>query len=461
MTTVHPRVSVRGLCETIWNLENEFGLLHKDTAGVYPWPALRVKIYYELAYALRLLQPDAGPQGKTRLALRALRSLVPEGGRNSSYATSKNSDCLVIPSDRGGIEGCPYATSLVSSSLKSGATVSLVASHVPKPLHNLKNLNLVSPRSLDRRILVNVGIRRLATFSKPLLKDQERTFWSNLELELRKRLGIAIPLTKLVTDFVFYDSAAASAYDQLLERIRPSKILVVCHYGRASLIRQAQLRSIPIEEIQHGTITRYHLGYSFPDWQIGDPSIPYFPTRFLSWGRYWTASTPFPLPEECFKYTGFESIRHRLSSYRVQPGRQNHQQILVLSQAALSGPFQDQVYKLANGHPQYHFIFKCHPAEDDTKVEARFANLPNVVVEKNGDLYSLMQSSRYIAGAFSTAVFEAIALGCKPILLPLDGLEYMEDLIRQYGIPVVTSPHKLDEYLAAAEKTNIPLHDVF
>lgn len=50
-------------------------------------------------------------------------------------------------------------------------------------------------------------------------------------------------------------------------------------------------------------------------------------------------------------------------------------------------------------------------------------------VIKACDLYALLSDSKYVIGVYSTAIYEAIELGVKPILVNLSGIEYMEDLL--------------------------------
>ncbi len=56
--------------------------------------------------------------------------------------------------------------------------------------------------------------------------------------------------------------------------------------GRGELIKAANDLNIEIIELQHGTYSKYHLGYSFPN-NNNNNKHTYFPTKFYVWNKYW------------------------------------------------------------------------------------------------------------------------------------------------------------------------------
>ena len=77
-------------------------------------------------------------------------------------------------------------------------------------------------------------------------------------------------------------------------------------------------------------------------------------------------------------------------------------------------------YKL---HPGEYGRFKLYPAYID------LSKYKNVKFVEDVDLYSLLASSEYHVGVFSTALYEGMEFGCKTLILDLPGIEYVTDLL--------------------------------
>ena len=154
-------------------------------------------------------------------------------------------------------------------------------------------------------------------------------------------------------------------------------------------------------------------------------------------------------------------MAQRIAAGRKSKADRDPNKIIVLSQTVLSQGLQNLTRQMASLHPEMEFVFKCHPSEDDAQIERDLSGLRNLKVMQNCDLYSLMEEAAYVVGVFSTALYEATALGCKPILVNLPGIEYMRALIDDYGVPVIDDPKKLSEALALARDVTLPVKDFF
>lgn len=63
-------------------------------------------------------------------------------------------------------------------------------------------------------------------------------------------------------------------------------------------------------------------------------------------------------------------------------------------------------------------------------VEAnKYNNL--IIVEDEIPLYELLATSEFLIGVYSTVIFEGLTLQCKTILLDLEGVEFLEYLIKK------------------------------
>ena len=69
----------------------------------------------------------------------------------------------------------------------------------------------------------------------------------------------------------------------------------MCSYNRSYIIKAAKDLNIETIELQHGTFSKYHLGYSFPGRR---KKIDHFPDKFYSWGKYWNELIELPIKKE-------------------------------------------------------------------------------------------------------------------------------------------------------------------
>ena len=80
-------------------------------------------------------------------------------------------------------------------------------------------------------------------------------------------------------------------------------------------VAAAKRAGVKVIELQHGTITPYHLGYSYPEQQknIG------FPNELWCFGKFWFENTKMPIGTS-FKIIGAPYI-NRLSKYREKDAK--------------------------------------------------------------------------------------------------------------------------------------------
>jgi hypothetical protein len=62
----------------------------------------------------------------------------------------------------------------------------------------------------------------------------------------------------------------------------------------------------------------------------------------------------------------------------------------------------------------------------------------------------------YLVGAFSTTLYEGLALGCSVLVLPLPGFEHVARAIELGDMTLVQDLDKLPQYLAQAKPAQDP-----
>lgn len=231
---------------------------------------------------------------------------------------------------------------------------------------------------------------------------------------------------KLIKRYIRYFQFTAPKIDLLLNRIKPKLIIEVVSYSLMNQIFTivAKKHSIPVIELQHGTVGPYHIAYNY----IGKLILKSFPDYFFSWGDFWTLNAKLPITEENIKPVGFPYIDHfRETDIGII---KNQKQVLVISQ--LRKDIAEFTFKLASLLPDYKFVFKAHPreysiAKDRYQHLGKTGNI-EIVDHDNKPIYNLFQESNFTLGVSSTALIEALAFGCKVGIIKLFGWEYYEDV---------------------------------
>ncbi|MCP4370152.1 MAG: hypothetical protein GY797_18865 [Deltaproteobacteria bacterium] len=76
-------------------------------------------------------------------------------------------------------------------------------------------------------------------------------------------------------------------YGILLDLLKPSQIILICHYSKEAFIAACKARNIPVTELMHGIITPHHPQYNFPAADRALMGNHLFPDRLLVYGEYW------------------------------------------------------------------------------------------------------------------------------------------------------------------------------
>ena len=217
-------------------------------------------------------------------------------------------------------------------------------------------------------------------------------------------------------------------YRKIFLRFNINKLYVVVSYGRASSIDAARSLGIEVVELQHGIISPHHPGYGVSSKGL---ELTYFPDKFYAWSDFWkSVYDELCLPVEVVNH-GFPFLYDGIDKYLNMPKDPN--KIVVISQGTIGKDLASFIFQNQFALKNYQIKYKLHPGEYAVWKEysdlLKLNELKNVEVIKACDLYALLSDSKYVIGVYSTAIYEAIELGVKPILVNLSGIEYMEDLL--------------------------------
>ncbi len=443
MTTL----SVRDLCERFWQLEREHGLLEHPVAGVRVWQLLRMPIYYRLARATGVFaEPHVEKEGLLD-AIKAAGALITAVTRNPLRGDYQR-ETLVFDHAR---------KPLVNGRHVDIYTQSLLEQLPPGSFDVLESLYLgrhLAPPEPYRRYLdaVTIGTFVYHHTHRVRFTAGEQRWIADVEKSILSAFGTPLALTALFRREINHYRYCSAYYRRLLLKRRPRRIFVVVSYAFYKRPLFAVARELGIEtiELQHGTMSPYHLGYSFPD---TTGALEHFPSAFHTFGAYWHTAAKLPLAPERIHTQGFPHFTQQREQFRSVPRRAT--QVLFISQGVIGARLAEFAQTLAEARPDLQVVYKLHPGEVDGW-RARYSSLvaaaalPNVTVVESGDkpLYAWFAESADLVGVFSTALYEGLACGCRTFIVDLPGREYMQDLIDRRIVHLTGS---VEDYLRLRE----------
>jgi hypothetical protein len=227
--------------------------------------------------------------------------------------------------------------------------------------------------------------------------------------------------------------------------------LVVVGYGRDTFIEACHKEGVPVVELQHGTIDRYHMGYNFP----GDREKTTSPDYLFSFGPFWTEDVSLPIDESNVFQIGYQYLEQEYQQYAALEERE---ELVFISQGTVGRELSKVAgrveSKLDDG---ISVTYKLHPGEYDRwKTEYPWLAESGVrVVADEVPLYKLLSRARVQIGVYSTALFEGLRFSTRTVLFDTNGISHMERLVREYDIPVVSDADELIAVLPKLETQHV------
>lgn len=275
-----------------------------------------------------------------------------------------------------------------------------------------------------------------------------------------------IDVTGLLRRSLRSRSVRKPMYRTLLDRVDPSVCVLVRSYGKETFVEACRERDIPTVELQHGALSEYHFGYSFP----GDRTKAAFPDYFFAFGDHFRSLADYPIPPENVRSVGYPYLEATLEKF--DSGRRSttqrepaHDCVLFLSQ----GTVGEQLSKLAvalSTHDSFdgEIIYKHHPREYESWTDHYpwlvDADL-RVVDSDSPSLYELFDTATVQVGVYSTTLYEGLAFGLQTFLLDMDRLEFVRDIVEAGWAHVIDSPDELVEELMTPTRTTVDRMQLF
>jgi len=455
--------SVKEVCDIIFSLEEKYKLNHMEIQGVYAWQLIRVYVYYEISRRIGVF--GSAQQGKVTLKDKVLSFLpfIKNSLFSNPLSENYHKDILIFDHPRKVIHNEEYKdiySYFLIDDLKDTENSYEVIESPYLNEHHTKKENYIK---YSDRILLGSYIYKKRNDLK--LKSSEIEKIANIQRELVSNFNIEIDLLNIITNHILDFKYQYKKYDKLFKKRTPKYVFVVVAYENQAMIAAAKNNGIEVIELQHGTISNYHLGYNYPN--PNDKDLEYFPDKILSFGEYWKTIANYPIDYENIISLGFPYLDENIESY-IGSGK-NKNQILFISQGVIGKYLSDFAYSLAKQlenskeKGKYEIIYKLHPGEysnwENTYKNLKKVNeLPNFTVIDNSkiSLYKLFSKSEYQVGVFSTAIYEGLLFNCKTFLVDLPGVEYMDSLIDKNYVKKVND---IDEFIDSINKFEINEYD--
>ena len=279
--------TVKEICQNIWALEEKYELNHKEIQGCYPWQLIRMYLYYEITRKTNVFE---SAQQSSLSLFDKINSFLPflkNSILSNPLSGNEEIDVLIFDHPRKVIFQGEYQD-IYSYFLKDilnemGRTFETIESpYLNQHFRNKENIKENHVKFNDR-ILLGSFIHKTMNRGKLPFTEEERQLINTVKGELESIFKIEIDLFKIMEDHILNFRHDYEKYIELLQKRNPKCVFLVVAYENKALVAACKKMNIEIIELQHGTISPYHLGYSYPEntMKLNDEIMPieYFPDK--------------------------------------------------------------------------------------------------------------------------------------------------------------------------------------
>ncbi|WP_328335136.1 hypothetical protein OHA70_15830 [Kribbella sp. NBC_00382] len=260
---------------------------------------------------------------------------------------------------------------------------------------------------------------------------------------LEAETGVKVPVAALVARELPKHSRLRAIYRTLLKRREIKTVYVVVAYFHQHIVGAARDLGIRVVELQHGAISPYHLGYSYP----GRPDVADQPDELWCFGSYWTDVAELPAGMKA-EVAGASFISP-LSPDEL--AAKDPRLVVFLSQGTTGPALLSYAAELAAARPDLDVAFHLHPSERSTDYV-----LPDGVRLSAGNTLAVLAAATYQVGVSTTALFEGMLLGCRTAVANLPGHEYLDPTIARGDSVLIPTPDALAPALDSLPRASSP-----
>ncbi len=453
------KLTIERLWQVFAEIEARENLVSWQVGTIFIWPLIRASLMREISEQLGVFEPRP-PQQK-----------VPDSPLGATSPTSAN--YAVVPFVRRNAAGLdPFSTFLIDS-LEAHGEQPLVLGMGPddvgsgRPQVEQLEREFTSRHGLVARLKVAPTLRsshtakyaRVIAFLEAELKDAAK----HADLDV---IAITGPYRNFPRWLLVQFTAQRMGWKKFFAATGVRKVLIVNAWKRA-MIAGAQDAGAVVVEPMHGAISDIHPYLTWP----GQDWVAYQPDELLEWGPYWGEIAALPANTKR-KVIGAPSLvvnaiaRERELKALDQAHLTNT--VLVASQAHATKKITRFLLAAAAAHPTFMFTLKQHPQEAPVnfgevaqkafrKGKLDSPRVPSNLILADPSVNTLDQMARseFVLGVYTTALFEALALGCKVGVLAFDGWHHVRRLVERGDAELINSQKDLDKFLKALSGKDI------
>lgn len=464
-------ISIQQICECFWEIEAKYSLLAWEVNGIFPWPLVRMQLYYSITQKLGLFgAPHPALKAQSAAARAKVSKLAGYWGALERRVDSiqllrkpisKINDTIdrLSKFTRYGNKQPRYALLMATRRVNGSEP------YTDALRRELGDRALLLDRALDGKPLdgaydfISLQSKFQSRYKRPehaLFAYEHRLLCAKIRHEIFQRLGVdvgdlATICQRRVADFI----PVAAGFKDFFAK-NPISILFLTNaysLNTSAALHGARLSGAHIVELQHGFISPYHLGYSWP----GRPEVPYRPDELWCFGDFWHESTQLPGQTRA-RAIGAPYV-HELAK-AAKGGRQENL-VVFTSQGVIGRRLFDMALETARRRLDKRIVFRLHPSESLADYEAALQDVGSPpanfeISHRTPNIFALLATTAIQVGAFSTTLFEGMSLGCRTVVLDLPGLEYMRPAIERGDVLFVRDVDELVEKLDTAPLATDP-----
>ncbi len=439
------KVDIPTICECFWEAEQKFSLTRFAIDGIYVWPLIRMQTYYRLTQLVGIYDaPHPNHIGKkqkievnlatqealTRLSQTAAHATI--GALTSRMMSSMWTLFNSLERNQKSPYNTDIAVLMATRKVRGEELYTLALRQEAGPRALLLDRGQgekVKEGAVDFDKLVAQFLLQKEKASDVFVSVEERLLLDGVRTFFERRLNINLGDLVLAAQRALVQFRAVQQGFVAFWKTHPvERFFLTNAYGvttRAAMVA-AQQCGIHTIELQHGFISKYHLGYSWPEQE----EVPYTPDELWGFGDYWPHATPLA-----------RSISPRTigAPYVTDlaektEGNSNQNLVVFTSQGVVGRQLVEWAIETAARCPEKEVIFRLHPSENLEAYEQQLGSPEELPANfsfshRQPVIFELLAKADIQVGAFSTTLLEGMLLGCRTVVVNLPGVEYMAPVI--------------------------------
>lgn len=435
-----PNMTLKDVYQNLLKIEDDLDLFSYHIDGVYPWERIRFNVFANILFEVGLYEKRKTSKNLSSLniynKIKIYNVLLFDSIFHNPFFI-KNIDFIFWGHQRRKIMDDGYYWDIYTDPI-----IPILDNYKSATIESYENWAHYKPAK-TRNLYYSGMFQILSKINKYMSNYNKKNvfdFSSYVEGRIKQDFSVAVDIYSLTSNVISSQKGTYPIFSKFFKKTTPKICFTMASYSFEDFILAAKELSIPVVELQHGTISRYHLGYSYE----GNRVKQSFPNYLFSFGEYWKNSVDYPIPKKnvlSIGYPYFEKL------YEEKKSNIKINQIVFISQWTIGVSLSKFAVQTAKRlHGKINIVYKLHPWEEinECLIQASGDNLLQVVSGQTPSLYDLLSTSKWLVGVYSTAIYEGIALGCIPFIVNLPGVDNMELLFQKGFAKLVNDPEEID-----------------